>query len=161
MEWDWDLEEEFWDIDEFLRLFRRRMEKMLRGIERMTKAFLREIPTVGIETIRRIRVPRVDVGEIGDELVVRAELPGVKKEDIDLRIYSNRIDIKARCKEEMEIKEEDFYRKERIAKSFRRVIPLPVEIDPATARAKYENGILEIRAKKKIREEEGRKLEIE
>ena len=103
----------------------------------------------------------VDVYEENGELVIRADLPGFKKEEISVRVQEDSVDIKAMHKEKLEERREGFYRAERKIGSLRRVIPLPAIVDPETAKAKLENGVLEIRVKKVEEKEKGKKVEIE
>jgi len=95
-----------------------------------------------------IFVPPVDVYETDSEVVVKAELPGVKKEDIDVTIRENAIHLKAERKEEKEEKTENVHRVERFYGRIERVIPLPAEVKPEEAKAEYKDGVLEIRIPK-------------
>jgi HSP20 family protein len=92
--------------------------------------------------------PRVDVLEEGNELVVRADLPGIERGTVTLEISDDGLVIAGEGEEEREEKDRDFYRRERMYGSFRRVIPLPEGIDPKTAKAEMNNGVLEVRLRK-------------
>jgi len=135
------------------------LEEFLEELERMRRRFRR--------LLRKVEIPEmyesfpVDVFEENDEIVIRADLPGFKKDEIQVRVLENAIDIKAEKKEEVEEKAEGFYRAERRYGRLRRIIPLPLPVDPENVKAKLENGVLEIRAKKKVKEEKGKKVEIE
>jgi HSP20 family protein len=89
--------------------------------------------------------PSVDMYEKDGEMVVHAELPGVKKEDISLDMNDSVMTIKGKRKSEEEIEEDGYYRKERRFGSFQRSIPLPEAIDPEQVKANYRDGVLEIR----------------
>ena len=102
----------------------------------------------------------VEMYETPEELVVRVELPGVKKEDIDISVRDNYLIIKAEKREEVEENREHVHIAERVYGKFERVIPLPADIDTENVKAKYENGILEIRFPKKSAVKE-KKITIE
>lgn len=88
--------------------------------------------------------PRIDVFEKNGNLVVKAEIPGVKKEDIQVTLEGNDLAIRGERKEESEVKEEDYYRCERSYGSFYRRLPLPFEARPGQINANFKDGVLEI-----------------
>ena len=96
----------------------------------------------------RILAPPVDVYETDSEVVIKAELPGVRKEDIDVTIKENSVHIKAERKEEREESTENVHRVERFYGRIERIVPLPVEVKSEDAKAEYRDGILEIRIPK-------------
>ena len=104
--------------------------------------------------------PAVDVFETDNELVVKAELPGVKKEDIHLAIEEDRLVLSGESRQEEEVSEEGYHRREMRVGSFRRVIPLPVAVNQDAITARYENGILTVRAPKVEDERKGKRIEI-
>lgn len=89
-------------------------------------------------------LPSVDMYDRKNEIVVKASLPGVEKENVDLTITKDSITIKGETKKEEEVKEEDYYCSECSYGSFVRTIPLPVEVDSTKAKATFKNGVLEI-----------------
>ncbi len=89
-------------------------------------------------------VPQMDVYEKDGKLVVKAELPGMKKEDVEVTVEEGDLVIKGERKTESEVKQEDYYRSERSYGSFYRRVPLPEGVDPEKATATYADGILEI-----------------
>jgi HSP20 family protein len=102
-------------------------------------------------------VPKIDMYDRKDEVVVKAELPSVEKNDIDLTITKDSITIKGEIKREEEVKEGNYYAAERSYGSFKRMIALPVEVESDKAKAAFKNGILEIVLPKK---EEAKPKEI-
>jgi len=89
-------------------------------------------------------MPAVDVFEKEDKFVVKAELPGMKEDDIDVSVVGDTLFIRGEKKTEAEIKEEDYYRCERSYGSFYRSIPLPSTVDADKIEASFEDGVLEV-----------------
>jgi len=94
-------------------------------------------------------VPNVEMFDRKAEIVVKAELPGMGKDDIDLTITKEALTIKGEVKKEGELIEEDYYLSERRYGSFSRTLQLPVEIDSSKITAHFRNGIFEIVLPKK------------
>ncbi|MEW6109227.1 MAG: Hsp20/alpha crystallin family protein [Nitrospirota bacterium] len=94
-------------------------------------------------------IPDVDMFERKGDIVVKADLPGVEKENIDLSITKEALTIKGEVKRDEEVKKEDYYAIERSYGRFLRTIQLPVEVDSSKAKASYKNGVLEVILPKK------------
>ena len=92
----------------------------------------------------------VDLYEVGEELVVTAELPGIQKEQIQIEIQSGylKVSVKEEILEEEEQTSHNYYRRERSISEASRLIKLPYSINKKAAKASYQNGVLEIRAPK-------------
>lgn len=95
-----------------------------------------------------VSVPAVDLYEDKDEIVVKVELPGMEKDDIDVDLTDDWLTIKGEKKKEEEKKEEDYYCCERFYGSFSRSVDLPKEVQVEKARASFKNDVLEIRLPK-------------
>ncbi len=93
---------------------------------------------------RGLTEPAVDVIEKEDKIVVRAELPGVSKDEIKVEVHDSRLVLKGKHKTEKEESKEDFHRKEIEFGSFYRSIGLPSDIETASAKASMKDGILEV-----------------
>jgi len=104
-------------------------------------------------------MPALEVYEKDDKFVVRAELPGMKKEDIDISIVGDTLTIRGERKAESEVKDEDYYRCEMCYGKFSRAITLPSAIQADKVEASYQNGILEIVLPKAI-EAKPKKVEV-
>lgn len=89
--------------------------------------------------------PKIDVFEKDNVLFVKADLPGMKKEEVHVTLEENDLILKGERKEEKEVKEEDFYRAERMYGSFYRRLPLNFTADPAKIEAKFVDGVLEVK----------------
>ena len=88
--------------------------------------------------------PPIEVFEKEDKFVVKAELPGMKEEDIDVSVVGDTLTIKGERKAETEVKEEDYYCCERSYGSFLRSIALPSNVDAKKIEASFEDGVLEV-----------------
>lgn len=95
-----------------------------------------------------LRPPTVDVFEEKDDIVVKAELPGIEKDNIDVNLTDRTLTIKGEKKKEEDIKEENYYRAERSYGSFLRTLELPNEVRAEKVKATFNNGILEVRMPK-------------
>jgi HSP20 family protein len=122
----------------------RELEEMERRLEDVfgrpfLPAIWRRVPMVEMGW-----APAIEVFEKEDRFVVKAELPGMKEEDIDVSVVGNTLTIKGERKAESEVKEEDYYCCERSYGSFSRSIALPSSVDAKKIEADYEDGVLEI-----------------
>ena len=107
-------------------------------------------------------LPRVDISERGEELIVEVELPGVDQSGITILLYSSRVEVKGIKKENLPSSPFKFLRLEREYGTFRRFIFLPSAIEPEKATATLENGILTIILRKhRTRKDREVVLEIE
>ena len=93
--------------------------------------------------------PAVDVYENKENLVIKADLPGVKQNEIDIAVEDGVLRIKGEKKKENEIKEDNFYRLDRVYGSFERSFALPTNVDATKIKANYKEGVLEITLPKK------------
>ena len=92
--------------------------------------------------------PVVDVYENDDAIVMKAELPGVDKEHITVDIEGRTLTLKGERAAENEVKEENYYRRERVHGRFERSFALPLEVDPDTIKAEFKDGVLKIEVPK-------------
>jgi HSP20 family protein len=92
--------------------------------------------------------PRMDVYEKDNAVVVKAELPGLKKEDVQVEVEGEELVIRGESKAESEVKDEDYYRSERSFGSFYRRMALPTGVTPEQIQATLNDGVLEVRIPK-------------
>ena len=90
----------------------------------------------------------IDVFEDKNDLVIKAEVPGIEKGDLDIKISENVITISGEKKSEEKVEEKDYYFHERSSGSFRRQVPLPRGMEADKAKATFKDGVLEIRIPK-------------
>ena len=100
------------------------------------------LPTISIKT------PSLDVFEEKDELVVKADLPGMSKDEIEVTVTENVVTIKGEKQKEEEVKEKDYYRRERSYGSFVRSVELPCGVKSDQIKANFKDGVLEVRMPK-------------
>lgn len=88
--------------------------------------------------------PRVDVIDQGQHLLIKADLPGVKKEDVEITLEGGDLVLRGERKDERETQHDDYYRMERASGTIFRRISLPFEVDPKSIHARFEDGVLRI-----------------
>ncbi len=90
-------------------------------------------------------LPAVDIFEDSDQaIVLKAELPGIAREDIDLRVENNTLTLRGERKREEEIRQEQYHRVERSYGAFSRSFSLPTRVDTENVRAEFKDGVLVI-----------------
>lgn len=89
-------------------------------------------------------IPAVEMIEKDDKYVVKAELPGIKEDDIEVVVKDGNLAIKGEKKYENDVKEEDYHYRETSYGSFYRTLSLPSNISEGKIAARYEDGVLEI-----------------
>ena len=99
----------------------------------------------------------VDLYEEKDDIVVKAELPGMEKDEINISVSDHILTLKGEKKREEEVKDEDYHFSERSYGAFVRSIELPAQVQTEKAKASFKNGVLQIRLPKT---EEAKRKEI-
>lgn len=89
-------------------------------------------------------LPATDVVETPEEIQVKAEIPGMKPEDLDISITGDTLTLRGEKKEEKEQKEENYLQRESYYGSFRRTVPLPDYADREKVNAEYKDGVLTV-----------------
>ncbi len=90
------------------------------------------------------KTPSVDVIDRDKEIIVKAELPGVEKDDLDISVTQNTVTIKGTTSHEEKEEDGNFYHCEMSHGSYSRTLSLPAEVDDAKANAKFKNGVLKL-----------------
>jgi HSP20 family protein len=93
-------------------------------------------------------VPSLDMYQDKDKLVIKTELPGVKKKDLDIGLEGDRLTIKAEKKQEKVDKKSTYYSRERSFGHYSRTVQLPAHVDTEKVSATFKKGLLEIRLPK-------------
>lgn len=109
------------------------------------------------ESESMVWAPRVDIKENDDELVVQAEVPGMKKEDFNVNMKEGVLSISGEKRTEEKTEGENWHRIERVFGRFQRSFYIPTEVDDKKIKASYKDGVLEIKLPKK---EEAKRKEI-
>jgi HSP20 family protein len=92
--------------------------------------------------------PKIDIYEDGDDFMVKAEMPGMRKEDIEVSLTDSMITISGEKKKEDKVEKKNYYRMERSYGAFTRSFRLPQEIQTDKAKATFKDGVLEVRVPK-------------
>jgi len=104
-------------------------------------------------------LPPVDIHEDSNNIYLKAELPGIKKEELNIAVEGDTLTIKGEKKHESEVKEEQFHVMERTYGSFSRSFSLPTNVDAGKVRADYKDGVLTLTLPKK-EESKPKKIEV-
>ena len=118
------------------------LRRMHDEMDRMFEGMMPSQPSV------MVMAPAIDVFEQDGNLVVRADVPGLKKDDIEVTATEDSVSIKGEFKKEEKVEEQGFYRQERRYGRFFRTIPMPTAINPDQVKAGFKEGVLEIIAPK-------------
>lgn len=105
--------------------------------------------------------PQIDVSERDGQLVIRADLPGMDKADVEIELLGDSVVLRGERREERSEERQGIYHTEVSYGSFYRRIPLPEGADPATAKASFNKGVLEITMQAPKSETSGSRLEIQ
>ena len=126
------------------------MERWLEGFGRRgwLHPGLWEWPETGQFAAFRNAAPKVDVVERDTEIIVRAELPGVTKEDLDVTVGDERVTIKASTRHEDKQEKGEYLRREMSYGEYQRTIALPQAVDGEKAKATFTDGMLELKLPK-------------
>ncbi len=146
------------------RGFEERFEQMERFMDRMMGGLSLGHWMRPIERdwggLAEMRAPAVDLIERENEIVVRAELPGVKKEDISVSLAADSITIETQSRKEEEQERGDYRRREIRSSAFSRSVWLPSDVNAEAAKAVFNDGVLEVTLPK-TSEAKGRKVPVE
>ena len=126
----------------------------------LLRPFRGEWPSLGELAPLEVRMPKVDVIDRDDEVLVRAELPGVEKDNLDVSISDNSVTIKGETKRETKEENGEYYRCEISQGAFSRTVALPDYVDTEKCAAKFKDGVLEL-ILPKIEKAKRRSIKIE
>lgn len=126
-------------FDDFERFFEQIMPGDRRPSLRWPRLFAPDL-----EALAEGGAPKVDVIDREDEVIVKAEIPGVKKEDIRVSVAANVMTIRGETKHEEKEERGDYYRCEMSRGEFSRMLTLPADVDDTKATAELHDGVLEI-----------------
>ena len=121
--------------------------KEFESLQNQIKKYFDDFPSFGFNYENSFS-PRIDISEKEDKILVEAEIPGVKKDDLKITLQDNILTIKGEKKKEEESKDNNYYRSERSYGSFSRSFTLPAEVNTDKVDAKFNDGMLKIELKK-------------
>lgn len=125
------------------------MEKLKKEMDEMNRRLSGQMNSVMENIKSTVKAPKIDFKDKGDKVVLRIELPEVKKEDIELYLNEQSMEIGAKVRKVEEVIGKGVYRAKKALGEFRKMMPLPVEIKPETVKTTFQNGVLLITAEKK------------
>lgn len=137
-------------------------DSLQRRINRVFEETMRALsPVVGGEELERgVWSPAVDIYETGESFVIRADLPGVSKDDIHIEVKDNVLVLRGEKKFEEKVSRDNYIRIERSYGSFVRSFTLPQNVDADKIKAHYKDGVLEVTIPKK-EEAKPRQIKVE
>jgi HSP20 family protein len=103
-----------------------------------------DTPTAGFGSVKRSWIPALDIVENDDDYVLRADLPGLTEQDINVELHNDVLTVSGERKSEHEERKQGYHRVERSSGSFRRSVRLPEGVSPESVRATFERGVLEV-----------------
>jgi HSP20 family protein len=119
------------------------------AVQNRVDSFLREFTAENKPEGAGKFVPAVDIYDDGEKVLIKLEIPGVKQEDVDIRVENQTLSVRGERKYDSEEKKEHFQRVERHYGSFYRSFSLPISVDTENIGATYEAGVLKLELKKK------------
>jgi len=135
---------------EVFRPFEDIFDDFSRSFEALMKPWEQIIPSRRPTEFRpEVRYPRLDLEDSGESYTVTAELPGLSKDQVDIKLTKDSLDISGEAKEEKEEKDKNYLHRERSYASFRRRIVFPEEVIPEKAEADMKKGVLTLKVPKK------------
>jgi HSP20 family protein len=131
-----------------------------REIERIFEDFFRDFPALTPRSFFEPSFPSIDMYEEKDRYIVKAEVPGLEKEDIHVSVTDNTLQLRGESRKEEKAEARDYYYNERYYGSFSRDISLPSAVKQDQIRATFKNGILTVEMPKSM-EAVGKEIKIE
>lgn len=143
-----------------MNIIRRDPFRELRGLQdEMTRLFAGIAPLPSEDSVFGAWQPKVDIFEDEDALVLEADMPGVKREDLELTIENNVISLSGERKMEERKESENYHRVERSYGSFTRSFTLPRTVDTEKVKAEFKDGVLTVSLPKR-EETKARKINV-
>jgi len=133
--------------------------EMLDMPREMRRVFGRPLPLIE-EPGFDMEMPPMDVFSKGSDMIVRLEMPGINTEDLDISLSEHTLRISGERRSDKEVKEGDYYRRERSYGRFERSLPLPEKVTEKDVDASFNDGVLEITVKNAVEEVPTKKIEI-
>ncbi len=135
---------EDWGLTEFESRYLEEMQRIQKRIEDLMK----ESELTNID--RNVMMPLADVRETEEAVMIIMDLPGIEKEDVDITIQEGEIRVVAERKAGSEISDKEYHKRERIHTKFYRTIKSPIAVKAEEARARLNNGVLEVTIPKEM-----------
>lgn len=126
----------------------RELETIQHEMNRLFNTFFEAPRGPGNGAALRRWIPAMDLVETEEDFVLRADLPGLTEQDINIELEDNVLTISGERKAEHEQRKEGYYRVERASGTFSRSLTLPDGVDPERVRASFDKGVLEVRVPK-------------
>jgi HSP20 family protein len=138
----------------FFNEMEQRMQELERRFETMlpsswTRPMHLEFPEWAQPGLTHFRTPKVDIIDRDDDVLVKAEIPGVNKKDLDVSVTDTAITIKGCTSQEKQVEKGDYFRSETMKGEFSRTLALPAEVEGKKAKSTFKDGMLEVTVPKR------------
>lgn len=133
------------------------VDHLFRNLEDMSRL----LDTPNVPVLFKGGEPKVDIIQSDRDVIVKADVPGVKKEDISVTVTEDTISIRGEVKSDYEEKKENYFHSERFFGTYSRTLPLPTLVAADKATAKFEDGVLTITIPKAGKPTRGHVVDIE
>jgi len=117
-------------------------------MDNLCERFFRDPWETGLAGRGFAGLPRIDLAETDNEITIKAELPGVDANDLDINVTGTTLTFRGEKKQDREEKASDYYYVERQYGGFHRAVQLPTSVDPEKVNAEFKNGVLSVRLTK-------------
>ena len=132
------------------------MDHLFRDLADMTRMI--DVPNVPV--LFKGGEPKVDIIQNETEIIIKADVPGAKKEDINVNVTEDTVTIRGEVRSDYEEKKDDYFHSERFFGTYSRTLPLPALVTNDKATAKFEDGVLTITIPKATKPEKGHVVDI-
>ena len=132
----------FQEMEERMQEFERHFESLFQ--HNWVRPMRLEFPEWTRRGMLELKTPKVDIIERDNDILVRAEIAGVEKDDLDVSLTETAITIKGCTSEETKEEKVDYFRSETMKGEFSRTLTLPAKVDGSKAESKYKDGMLEV-----------------
>jgi HSP20 family protein len=133
----------------FYQEFEDRMQQLEKRFESLfpqswSRPIHLDVPEWARSTFMDLKTPKVDIIDRDNDVLVKAEIPGVNKDDLDVSLTDTTVTIKGRTAKEEKQEEGDYFRSETMKGEFSRTLALPAQVKAAKAKTKFKNGVLTV-----------------
>ena len=137
------------------------INRMRKEMNKVFDRFSKNTAFKNFKEISSMKTPPLDMQETDDSMIVKLDMPGVDKKDVQIHVKDHLLEVKAHKKREAKTIREGYYKQERAFSGFYRALQLPATVDSENTEVDYKDGVLKITIPKKEKaKEKARKIRI-